>query len=442
MLRSSASSCRPCPKTTTTPTAPARGGRRPPSGTPTTSTAVEGEIPRDLDGIYLRNTENPLHPAFKTYHPFDGDGMLHVVGFRDGKAFYRNRFVRTDGFLAENEAGEPLWPGLAEPVQLAKREDGWGARTLMKDASSTDVIVHRGIALTSFYQCGDLYRVDPYSANTLGKETWNGRFPVRLGRVGASEGRQQDRRAAVLQLQQASAVHALRRGRREQRAGPLRRRSAARAAPAARHGVHRKLRDPQRFPAVLGSAGCSSTTCTCRASIPTFRRASRCSRAGATTGDIRWFEADPTFVLHFVNAYEDGDEIVLDGFFEGDPQPLDTGGTKWEKLFRFLALDRLQTRLHRWRFNLVTGAVKEEQLSESITEFGTINPDYASGQLPLHLRRHRQAGLVPVRRLGQTRPAHRQPGGLSRSATVSTAARPRWRRGSAQPVKTTATWSP
>jgi carotenoid cleavage dioxygenase-like enzyme len=70
---------------------------------------------------------------------------------------------------------------------------------------------------------------------------------------------------------------------------------------------------------------------------------------------------------------------VLDGFFEGDPQPIDTGGTKWEKLFRFLALDRLQARLHRWRFNLITGEVKEEQLSESITEFGTINPGYAAG---------------------------------------------------------------
>ena len=99
-----------------------------------------------------------------------------------------------------------------------------------------------------------------------------------------------------------------------------------------------------------------------------------------STGDIRWFEADPTFVLHFTNAYEDGDEIVLDGFFEGDPQPVESGATgKWEKLFRFLALDRLQTRLHRWRFNLVSGAVKQEQLSESITEFGTINADYAAG---------------------------------------------------------------
>jgi carotenoid cleavage dioxygenase len=102
-------------------------------------------------------------------------------------------------------------------------------------------------------------------------------------------------------------------------------------------------------------------------------------RRGASS-DIRWFEADPTFVLHFVNAYEDGDEIVLDGFFEGAPQPLDTGGDKWDKLFRFLALDRLQTRLHRWRFNLVTGTVTEEQLSESISEFGTINADYAAGE--------------------------------------------------------------
>ena len=51
---------------------------------------------------------------------------------------------------------------------------------------------------------------------------------------------------------------------------------------------------------------------------PTCRHGSRCIPRRGTTEDIRWFEADPTFVLHFTNAYEDGDEIVLDGFFEGD----------------------------------------------------------------------------------------------------------------------------
>ncbi|MGO9188702.1 MAG: carotenoid oxygenase family protein, partial [Streptosporangiaceae bacterium] len=30
-------------------------------------------------------------------------------------------------------------------------------------------------------------------------------------------------------------------------------------------------------------------------------------------GDIRWFEFDPTYVLHWTNAYEEGDEIVVDG---------------------------------------------------------------------------------------------------------------------------------
>ena len=57
-------------------------------------TAVQGELPRDLDGIYLRNTENPLHPALKTYHPFDGDAMLHMIGFRDGKVATKERMLR------------------------------------------------------------------------------------------------------------------------------------------------------------------------------------------------------------------------------------------------------------------------------------------------------------------------------------------------------------
>ena len=40
------------------------------------SLAVIGEVPHDLYGVYLRNTENPVHEAIGRYHPFDGDGML------------------------------------------------------------------------------------------------------------------------------------------------------------------------------------------------------------------------------------------------------------------------------------------------------------------------------------------------------------------------------
>jgi carotenoid cleavage dioxygenase len=62
---------------------------------------VIGTIPDDIDGIYVRNTENPIHEPIGAYHPFDGDGMLHMMRFSGGKAQYKNRFIRTSGFEAE-----------------------------------------------------------------------------------------------------------------------------------------------------------------------------------------------------------------------------------------------------------------------------------------------------------------------------------------------------
>ena len=103
-----------------------------------------------------------MHPSIdRLYHPFDGDGMLHMIRFGGGRAEYRNRFVRTAGFAAEQDAGHALWSGILGGPDQSLRDDGWGARTRMKDASSTDVVVHAGRALTSFYQCGDLYGFDP-----------------------------------------------------------------------------------------------------------------------------------------------------------------------------------------------------------------------------------------------------------------------------------------
>ena len=79
-----------------------------------TDPVVEGELPSDLNGVYLRNCENPLVPNRERYHPFDGDGMIHSASFREGHVEYRNRFVRTDALAAEAEAGVALWSGLAE----------------------------------------------------------------------------------------------------------------------------------------------------------------------------------------------------------------------------------------------------------------------------------------------------------------------------------------
>lgn len=340
---------------------------------------VEGEIPADLDGVYLRNTENPVHPSMKNYHPFDGDGMIHVVGFRDGKAFYRNRFIRTDGFVAEQEAGQALWAGLAEPPRIALREDGWGARTRMKDASSTDVVVHRGTALTSFYQCGDLYRVDPFSAQTRGKEDFNGGFPGQWG-VSAHP-KIDDRTGEMLFFNYSKDAPYMHYGVVDEKNDLAHYVDIPLPGPRLPHDMaftenYAILND---FPLFWDPEALKKDAHIARWHRDMPSRFAVIPRRGQTS-DIRWFEAESTYVLHFVNAYEEGDEIVLDGFFQGDPEPADNGmGDKWQRAFRFLALDRMQSRLHRWRLNLVTGAVREEQLSDSITEFGMMNGSYAGG---------------------------------------------------------------
>jgi len=56
---------------------------------------VIGELPVELHGRYLRNGPNPIEPVDETtHHWFLGDGMVHGIRLRDGRAeWYRNRYV-------------------------------------------------------------------------------------------------------------------------------------------------------------------------------------------------------------------------------------------------------------------------------------------------------------------------------------------------------------
>jgi carotenoid cleavage dioxygenase len=95
--------------------------------------------------------------------------------------------------------------------------------------------------------------------------------------------------------------------------------------------------------------------------------------------DIRWFEAEPTYTLHWLNAWEEGDEIVLDGYFQEEPMPKSYPNAPkgLERMMAYLDQQLLKPKLHRWRFNLKTGATVEERLDDRILEFGTINQKFA-----------------------------------------------------------------
>lgn len=72
---------------------------------------VTGQIPQELEGRLLRNGPNPMEAVdLASHHWFIGDGMVHGVRLRGGRAeWYRNRYVgsqRTADLLGRQAPGE------------------------------------------------------------------------------------------------------------------------------------------------------------------------------------------------------------------------------------------------------------------------------------------------------------------------------------------------
>ena len=338
--------------------------------------AVEGEIPADLAGTYLRNTENPLHPAIGRYHPFDGDGMVHALRLEDGAARYCNRFVRTPDFEAECAAGGPLFAGLMESPRKSKRP-GCGARGGLKDSASTDVVVHGGVAACTFYQCGAVWELDPGTLETLGIAPWLSQ--VTPGWGVSAHTKVDERRDELLFFNYAK--HA-----------PYMHYGVVDAARELVHYVPVELPGPRLphdmaftdhyavlhdFPLFWDAKALAAGAHAVRLHEDVPTRFGVIPRRGDSR-DVRWFEARPTYVLHVINAYEDGDEIVMDGYFQENPDPkLDIDPADKYSLYRMLDLHVMRSKPYRWRLNLRTGATTEHYLHDDIAEFGTVNPNVA-----------------------------------------------------------------
>ena len=77
---------------------------------------IIGELPADMDGMFVQNNPNPRFEPPGAYHWFDGDGMVHAVQIRDGAASYRNRYIQTEALAHEAAAGKAVWGGLLMPI--------------------------------------------------------------------------------------------------------------------------------------------------------------------------------------------------------------------------------------------------------------------------------------------------------------------------------------
>ncbi|MBW0088468.1 carotenoid oxygenase family protein [Pseudonocardia sp. KRD-184] len=324
---------------------------------------VIGQIPRDLNGVYLRNGPNRRYDAPGRYHWFDGDGMVHAMAFEDGTARYRNRYVRTAALTAEEAAGRALWSGVME----SPRGNPVGtARGLpFKDSANTDLVHHDGRVLATWYLCGQPMSLDPLSLETIGAETFLGTL---RGDVMAHP--KSDEATGELMWFDYGARD------------PLLRYGVVGASGRIEHEITIDLPGPRLphdmaitenfsvlmdLPLTQDAAAAREGRYKIAFDRETPARFAVVPRRGT---EVRWFTAEPCYIYHVVNAFEDGATIVMDVCRVTRPAPVPTRPGPLGKLLGYLRLD---ARLHRYVLDLTTGTTTETQLDDANTEFPSID---------------------------------------------------------------------
>lgn len=322
-------------------------------------TEVIGTIPPELAGSFLRIGANPVFVnEDQEYHAFSGDGMVHEVYFKDGKATYVNRFVETDGHLAEQEYGDIIWDGFKTAPELVEK---YGPS---KNIANTAMVYHAGKVFA--LQEGSMpFEVKLPNLDPVGEYNYDGKLdyvPSAHPKIDPRTGEMVTYGYGVMAppFCQVSVIN---------KEGEL---------------VHTTEVD---IPAPIMMHDCAiSENYTIILDLPCvfdFNRvaegkgmlyfepnnASRLGvlKRGAEGDTTKWFEVDSCYCYHTVNAYEEGDEMVIDGCRSernsiGDdvkPGPGDR---------------RDLPQMYQWRLNMKTGEVVERLIDEEWgCEFARIN---------------------------------------------------------------------
>ncbi|BAZ40464.1 hypothetical protein NIES4101_64250 [Calothrix sp. NIES-4101] len=320
---------------------------------------VIGEIPPDLSGMFVRNGPNPQWTPIGQYHWFDGDGMLHGVQIRNGKATYRNRYVQTKGWKIEQEAGLAVWSGMLEPSQ---QDNPYG---FYKNTANTALIWHAGQFL-ALWEGGAPHKIQIPNLDTTGEYTYNDQLKSAFTahpKVDPVTGEMmffgysftppylqysvvnpsgELLRTVPIDLPMGVMMHDF--------------------AITENYTIFMDL--PLTFSPQRAQKG---------EPIMMFER-DRSSRFGIVPrhGDnssIRWFESPACYVFHTLNAYEEGDEVVLIGCRMSSTSILSAISTQSDP-------DGDIPRLHQWRFHLITGEVCEQMLDDVPAEFPRVNENF------------------------------------------------------------------
>ena len=298
---------------------------------------VEGTIPTELQGVYVRTGPNPA--SGRSDHWFFGDGMVHGIRLANGKAeWYRNRFVQT--------------PNISDPIDDPMAAMG----DLSRGTGNTHVMSHNG-ELLCLEEGHWPWRIDT-ELNTLGVQNYGGALtcsmtahpkvcPVTGELIAFSY---LNAGPTFLQYIRIGADGVLKQ---------LEGIEIPRLVMMHDFNVTRNYVIFMDLPVVFNLGQLET-------GFPFGFQRDAGARLGVmprngTNSDVRWFEIDPCFVFHPVNAHEDGDSIVLN--VSRQPEAFSTSNDDYAEVGR----------LWRWTIDLAKGTVSEQAIDDRPGDFGRVD---------------------------------------------------------------------
>ncbi|KAJ1697401.1 hypothetical protein LUZ63_005913 [Rhynchospora breviuscula] len=348
---------------------------------PCSDLPVKGYLPECLNGEFVMVGPNPKFAPVAGYNWFDGDGMIHGMRIKDGKATYVSRYVRTSRLTQEEYFGGTKFIKIGDlkgffglfmvltqslRAKLKVLDLSYGNGTV----GNTALIYHQGklLALSEsdkpyvvkVLEDGDLQtlglldydkrlqhsftahpKVDPFTGEMF---TFGYSFepPYVTYRVINKDGVMLD--PVPIAIPSPVMMHDF--------------------AITENYAIFMDL------PLYIQPKDMVQGKLIFRFDDTVKARFGILPRYAKNDHDIRWFELPNCFIFHNANAWEEDDEVVLITCRLQNPQlDLFNGATK-EKL------KNVTNQLYEMRFNMKTGEASQKQLSVSVVDFPRINENY------------------------------------------------------------------
>ncbi|KAK4738236.1 hypothetical protein R3W88_001933 [Solanum pinnatisectum] len=348
---------------------------------PLNDLVVQGHLPECLNGEFVRVGPNPKFAPVAGYHWFDGDGMIHGLRIKDGKATYVSRYVRTSRLKQEEFFGgakfmkvgdlKGLFGLFTVYMQMLRSKLKVLDISYGNSTANTALVYHHGklLALSEADKPYALKVLEDGDLQTLGMLDYDKRLthsftahpkvdpvtgemftfgyahtpPYITYRVISKDGIMQD--AVPITIPEPIMMHDF--------------------AITENYAIMMDLPLCFRPKEMVKNNKLAFTfDATKKARFGVLPRYAN------NEALIRWFELPNCFIFHNANAWEEGDEVVLITCRLMNPDLDMVNGAVKEKLENFC------NELYEMRFNMKSGAASQKKLSESAVDFPRINENY------------------------------------------------------------------